>query len=121
MNPKLMIWISVALSAFAQIFLKRGLTNVQASGPRKPGVLPLIFGVARQSYIWYWAFCFVVAMGLWLVGLQKLDLSYAYPLVSVGYVLVTFLSAVFFNERVDGQRWLAVAVISLGVILVAGS
>jgi drug/metabolite transporter (DMT)-like permease len=34
---------------------------------------------------------------------------------------VTFLSAVFFNEQVDRRRWLAVAVISLGVILVAGS
>ena len=121
MNPKLMIWISVALSAIAQIFLKRGLMNFQAAGPRRPGVVSLVLGVARQSYIWYWGFCFVVAMALWLAGLQKLDLSYAYPLVSVGYVLVTFLSAVFFRERVDAQRWLAVGVISLGVILVAGS
>ena len=121
MNPKLMIWISVGLSAVAQIFLKHGLTNLQAAGPRKPGPLPLVCGVVRQSYIWYWGFCFVVAMALWLAGLQKLDLSYAYPLVSIGYVLVTFLSAVFFNEQVDRRRWLAVAVISLGVILVAGS
>ena len=60
-------------------------------------------------------------MGLWLGGLQKLDLSYAYPLVSVGYVLVTLLSAVVVHERVDGRRWLAVGVISLGVILIAGS
>jgi drug/metabolite transporter (DMT)-like permease len=121
MNPKLMIWISVVLSAVAQIFLKHGLSNLQAEGPRKPGVLPLIFGVIRQTYIWYWGFCFVLAMALWLAGLQKLDLSYAYPLVSIGYVLVTFLSWLFFNERVDGRRWLAVAVICLGVVLVAGS
>ena len=60
-------------------------------------------------------------MGLWLVGLQHLDLSYAYPLVSLGYVLVTLLSAVCFDEQVNRQRWLAVAVISLGVILIAGS
>jgi undecaprenyl phosphate-alpha-L-ara4N flippase subunit ArnE len=62
-----------------------------------------------------------VAMMLWLAGLSKLDLSYAYPLVSVGYVLVTFLSAVLFHEEVNAQRWLAVAVISSGVVLVAGS
>ena len=121
MNPKLMIWISVLLSAVAQIFLKRGLTNLQAEGNRGPGVLGLVGGVIRQQFIWYWGFCFVLAMALWLAGLQKLDLSYAYPLVSVGYVLVTFLSPVLFHERVDRQRWLAVAVISLGVVLVAGS
>ena len=121
MNPKLMIWISVLLSAVAQIFLKRGLTDLQAEGERGPGVFRLIAGVMRQKFIWCWGICFVVAMALWLAGLQKLDLSYAYPLVSVGYVLVTFLSAVLFHERVDRQRWLAVAVISLGVIMVAGS
>jgi drug/metabolite transporter (DMT)-like permease len=121
MNPKLMIGISVALSAIAQIFLKRGLTNMQADGSRRHGLLGLVMGVCRQGFIWAWGVCFVVAMALWLAGLQKVDLSYAYPLVSAGYILVTFLSAVLFHERVDGHRWLAVAVFCLGVILVAGS
>lgn len=115
-----MIWISVLLSALAQIFLKQGLTRLQAE-KRNPGVVSLAFGVVKQGFIWLWGVCFVVAMGLWLAGLQKLDLSYAYPLVSIGYVLVTLLSAVFFKERVDGNRWLAVAVICVGVMLIAGS
>lgn len=115
-----MIWISVVLSAVAQIFLKRGMTDLQKP-PRTPGVLGLLVALLRQKFIWAWGLCFVAAMALWLVGLQKLDLSYAYPLVSFGYVLVTVLSAVFFHERVDAQRWLAVAVISLGVVLIAGS
>jgi undecaprenyl phosphate-alpha-L-ara4N flippase subunit ArnE len=121
MNPKVMIWISVALSAIAQIFLKQGLTNLQAHDRSSQGLLGLAIGIIAQRFIWLWGICFIAAMGLWLVGLQKLDLSYAYPLVSVGYVLVTLLSAVVVHERVDGRRWLAVGVISLGVILIAGS
>jgi undecaprenyl phosphate-alpha-L-ara4N flippase subunit ArnE len=121
MNPKLMIWISVALSAFAQIFLKRGLTNLQNEPAGHAGLFGLAVAIIRQGFIWLWGLCFVVAMALWLAGLQKLDLSYAYPLVSIGYVLVTILSALFFHERVDGNRWMAVAVISLGVMLIAGS
>ena len=120
MNPKAMIWISVALSAVAQIFLKRGLTNFQTRGG-KPGMLCLATSIVSQPFIWLWGICFVAAMGLWLGGLQKLDLSYAYPLVSIGYVLVTLLSAVVVKERVDRHRWLAVGVISLGVVLIAGS
>lgn len=120
MNPKTMIWVSVVLSALAQIFLKRGLTSLQME-KRSPGVVSLAFGVAKQGFVWLWGVCFVVATVLWLAGLQKLDLSYAYPLVSIGYVLVTILSAVFFKERVDGNRWLAVAVICVGVMLIAGS
>jgi drug/metabolite transporter (DMT)-like permease len=121
MNPKAMIWISVALSAIAQIFLKRGLTNLQAHDLGTRGLFGLAMGVLSQGFIWLWGICFVAAMGLWLGGLQKLDLSYAYPLISVGYILVTLLSAVFVHERVDGRRWLAVGVISAGVILIAGS
>ena len=126
MSPKLMIWISVALSALAQIFLKRGLTKLRAQrkenyGRANSGLLGLALGVVRQEFIWLWGICFVVAMALWLAGLQKLDLSYAYPLVSLGYVLVTMLSAIFFRERVDGNRWLAVGVICMGVMLIAGS
>lgn len=121
MNPKLMIWISVALSAVAQIFLKQGLTNLQNQVQGRTGLLGLALGVVSQKFIWFWGFCFVAAMGLWLAALQGLELSYAYPLVSLGYVLVTLLSALIFHERVDRQRWLAVAVISLGVIVIAGS
>jgi undecaprenyl phosphate-alpha-L-ara4N flippase subunit ArnE len=121
MNPKAMIWISVALSAVAQIFLKRGLCNFQASQAGSPNLFRLATGIVSQPFIWLWGICFVAAMGLWLGGLQKLDLSYAYPLVSVGYVLVTILSAMVVHERVDRWRWLAVGIISLGVILIAGS
>jgi undecaprenyl phosphate-alpha-L-ara4N flippase subunit ArnE len=123
MSPKLMIWGSVLLSAVAQIFLKHGLSRVQterAAGAKK-GALNLLTGITTQSSIWLWGACFVVATGLWLLGLQKLELSYAYPLVSFGYVLVSLLSLVFFRERVDRQRWLAVVVISVGVFLIASS
>jgi undecaprenyl phosphate-alpha-L-ara4N flippase subunit ArnE len=120
-NPKLLIWISVVLSALAQIFLKHGLSNLQrqSSGDRR--VHALAMGMICQGFIWLWGICFVAATGLWLLGLQSLDLSYAYPLVSFGYVLVSLLSAFFFRERVDGYRVAAVAVIGVGVILIAGS
>ena len=123
MSPKVMIWTSVVLSAVAQIFLKHGLSRFQIArengGQRGP--LNLLIGVVSQTSIWFWGACFVGATGLWLLGLQKLELSYAYPLVSFGYVLVSLLSRILFHERVDRYRWLAVAVISLGVFLIASS
>jgi len=41
--------------------------------------------------------------------------------VSFGYVLVNLLSWMFFQEKVDRYRWAAVAVISAGVWMIAGS
>lgn len=120
MSPKLMIWISVNLSALAQIFLKQGLNKMQQSR-NGGGIVSLAFGIVRQTYVWLWGICFVLATALWLLGLQKLELSYAYPLVAFGYVIVNVLSAVFFHESVNRNRWIAVAVIGLGVMLIAGS
>jgi len=120
MSPKLMIWISVTLSAVAQIFLKQGLSRLQQNR-NGGGIGSLILGVVRQAYVWLWGICFVLATALWLLGLQKLELSYAYPLVAFGYVLVNILSALFFHESVNRNRWIAVAVIGLGVMLIAGS
>lgn len=119
MNPKLMIWISVLLSAVAQMFLKQGMTGLKRRGVTGP--LDLVLGVALQGWIWLWAASFVIATVLWLLGLQRLELSYAYPLLSIGYVLVNLLSVIFFHERVDRMRWLAVAIISAGVVLISGS
>jgi drug/metabolite transporter (DMT)-like permease len=121
MNPKLMIWASVVLSALAQIFLKQGLSHLQGTIGANKNLRSLGLGVIRQVFVWFWGVCFAVATVLWLLGLQKLQLSYAYPLVAAGYVLVSILSAIFFHEGVDRNRWAAVAVISLGVMLIAGS
>jgi undecaprenyl phosphate-alpha-L-ara4N flippase subunit ArnE len=117
-----MIWISVTLSALAQVFLKQGLNGLKRkSVPTSRTVLQLALGVAQQWWIWLWAFSFIIATTLWLLGLQKLQLSYAYPLLSIGYILVNFLSVIVFRERVDGMRWIAVAIISAGVVLIANS
>lgn len=120
MNPKLMIWVSVILSAVAQICLKYGLNQV-SGGARRTGIRSLVLKVACQPFIWVWGLCFVAATGLWLLGLQKLQLSYAYPLVSFGFVLVNLLSVLCFRERVNGTRWISVLVICFGVFLIAGS
>jgi drug/metabolite transporter (DMT)-like permease len=122
MSPKLMVWLSVLLSAVAQVFLKHGLNRIAR---RNQGTrllpAPLLLAVAGEGWVWLWGFSFVIATALWLLGVQRLDLSYAFPLLSIGYILVNLLSVLLFRERVDGMRWVAVAIISLGVILIAGS
>jgi drug/metabolite transporter (DMT)-like permease len=58
---------------------------------------------------------------LWMVALSHMDISYAFPLVSASYVLVAVLSRLLLKESIPWQRWLAIAVISLGVALSAGN
>jgi drug/metabolite transporter (DMT)-like permease len=121
-SPKLLIWASVLLSAVAQIFLKTGMTRLRVRAANKEwSAFSLVLGSLGEIFVWLWAFSFVVALLLWIVGLQRVDLSYAYPLVSGGYVLVTVLAALFLREKVQGKRWIAIAVICLGVWLISAS
>ena len=116
-----MVAISVVLGAIAQIFLKHGLAQVKRAQNGPVAILELVRRVAFQPCVWLWALSFVAATGLWILGLQRVDLSYAFPLLSCSYILVSVLSATFFHEHVDRSRWLAVVVISCGVVLIAGS
>ena len=117
MNPKQMIWASIALTSLAQVALKHGLMRIQRESN---GGLRLLVTMVKEGYIWLWGACFAGGTALWLLGLRRLDLSYAYPLLSFGYVLVAAMAALFFRERI-GKRWVAIAVICMGVYLISGS
>jgi drug/metabolite transporter (DMT)-like permease len=121
MDPRLLIWISVVLSAVAQILLKQGMLNLRRDTTSNGGVLALFGGVLKQGFVWMWGVLFVLATVLWVLGIERVDLSYAYPLVSFGYVLVSVLAAIFFKEKVRADRWIAIFVICIGVYLIAGS
>lgn len=121
-TAKLVIWVSVILSGLGQVFLKKGMMRVRHKQARPvPGIARLVRGVVGEFYVWLWGVTFVAATVLWLFGLRRVDLSYAYPLVSFGYVLVTVLAALLFGEKISRTRWIAIAVICMGVVLIAGS
>lgn len=49
--------------------------------------------------------------------MTKFPLSYAYPFMSLAFVLVMFLSAFFFNEPVTLAKTLGLALIVTGIII----
>jgi undecaprenyl phosphate-alpha-L-ara4N flippase subunit ArnE len=60
-------------------------------------------------------------MLFWIIALRHLDISIAYPLMSLGYVAVTALAMVLLGEKVSKLRWIAVGLITCGAAMVAGS
>jgi drug/metabolite transporter (DMT)-like permease len=111
MNPSAALWTSIVLGSCAQIFLKKGVRGKQAS----------YFALLRSGWVWLWGISFFAATALWLVALSRIQLSYAFPLLSSGYVIVAVLSMVFLKEHISRARWAAILVISLGVAITWGS
>jgi drug/metabolite transporter (DMT)-like permease len=65
--------------------------------------------------------CYLSSSFLWLLLLQRTHLSYLYPMVSLGYVMVVIASCFLFHENVVLIRWIGVGIICIGVTLVSQS
>jgi len=111
-NPLISLSGSIVLSSAAQIFLKRGVGSPDAQSFARRLLSPFVL---------LWGLCFAAATLLWIVALSHMDISYAYPMLGSGYVIVTVVAIVFLKERVSLQRWAAVLVIAIGAMMIAGS
>ena len=60
-------------------------------------------------------------MGLHLMALSRVDISFAYPFLSVSYVLVLIASYFWFGESINGVRIAGIGLICLGTLFVARS
>ncbi|WP_255253027.1 EamA family transporter [Brevibacillus laterosporus] len=58
---------------------------------------------------------------VWIAAIEKVQLSYAYPMAALGYVLVALLSMWIFQEPLSGVRLLGLAIIVVGVIVISRS
>jgi drug/metabolite transporter (DMT)-like permease len=119
MTPVLALWISIALGGAAQIALK-----LSVSGRNRPANVHGLgwwTGLLASGWFWLYVACFGIATALWLLALSDLNISYAFPLLSLNYPIVAFLARFCLKERVPASRWAAIAVICCGVILIAQS
>jgi multidrug transporter EmrE-like cation transporter len=109
------------MAAFGQISLKYGLKQFGSLGRPGLGLLPQVMRAILTPYALLGMCLYAASACLWLVVISPggWALSYAYPMVAIGYVGVVLLSRVFFRETVMPLQWLGVALMCCGLILVA--
>lgn len=107
--------MSVGLAVTGQIFLKQGAS---AEGPIT-GLNKALWVTLFKPLVLLGIFCYGLSSISWLVVLSRTELSFAYPMVALGYVLVFFLSWWFFGEQVTWVRITGLFLICFGVVLVA--
>lgn len=118
---KLLLFIGIMLGAVGQLLLKHGMTRHGRVSIKLKSLIKDMFNLYFHRYIMLGGSLFIVSLGLWTIVLSKLDLSYAYPLVSANFVIVSLLSKAFFKEQIPKYRWLSIFVILIGVVLVTMS
>lgn len=119
LRESILILISVSLSAFSQIILKRGMIseNIQAV-MRQGKVVEIGLAIAKSPLVIGGLFCFALSAVVWLFVLSRVPLSHAYPFVALGIVATVISGAAIFGESVSLPAMAGVALIVSGVILV---
>lgn len=109
----------VFLTALAQILLKAGMSSPAIQQAMSSG-LRSVYGLALSSpAIWGGMLCFGASAGLWLLVLGRLEVSMAYPLISLGVVLTTLAGIFILGESVSLYKVLGVTLIVAGVIILS--
>lgn len=111
-NAFLLLIGSIILGVAGQVLLKRGMTKLPGFQVRNA------LALAGSPEIVGGFLAYGLSTLLYLRSLASLDLAQAYPMVSLGYVLVVLFSRLFFREAVSRSRWVAVLIICAGVALV---
>jgi len=121
-----MTWVliltGVGLNAAAQLLLKvatRPLANM--SGFTVDTLTSSVWILCRSAPFWTGMVCYGASLCVWLAALSKAPVSIAYPMLSLGYVVVAAVSFAWLGESMTTAKMLGIALICVGVILVSRS
>ena len=117
-----MILAGVLLNAGAQLLLKAGTRAIGVIGASGAGGFALAqtaLNVALQPFIVAGLLCYVLSVGIWIVALSRVDVSVAYPMLSIGYVVNAFAAWWLFGEALTPMRLAGLTVILIGVVLIS--
>jgi len=116
----LLIVASVMLAGIAQITLKAGVNRVtEAQGGQLRFDAEALGAIVTSWVVLAGLALFGLSAVLWIFALSRASLSFAYPFAALGYVLIVGFSVFVLHETVPPLRWLGVAFICVGIVLVA--
>lgn len=112
---------SIALSVAAQFSLKAGMSSLAVKvALAEPLSIRTAFEVLTNRYVFLGFALYGIGAVVWLGVLARWDVSKAYPMVGLGFVLTAIVGALI-GEHITLIRVLGIGLICTGVILVGRS
>ena len=114
-----LILLAVLLGATGQVIMKMGMKiygEVSATS-----VWGQLVPILKVPQVFLGFVCYGLSAVLWIAVVSNVDLSLAYPMVSVAYVLVFVASWLFLGESINVTRIVGLAIIVAGVLVISRS
>ena len=113
--------MGVILNALAQLGLKMATATTGAIEGNWRGMNLAARDLSASPAFWLALAAYGVSVVVWIVGLSRLPLSQAYPVLSIGYIIAALLAWGILGETISVARWTGIALIIAGVLLVTGT
>ncbi len=115
------LFTGVLLNAGAQLLLKAGTNSLGVITLTRDNWWDMLWRMGTQGHFVAGVVFYMVSLLVCIMGLSRVPVSVAYPLLSLGYVINAVAAHYLFGEAVTVTRWLGIGFIVLGVWLVARS
>lgn len=121
MNYLHFILFTVMTNAAAQLMLKHGMMTMGPVTFDDVNPILKILQIVFSPWIFAGLTVFVISMASHLYVLSKVELSFAYPFLSLAYVAVALFAYFVFREDLNALRIAGIAFICIGTVLIAQS
>jgi multidrug transporter EmrE-like cation transporter len=114
-----LIFTGVLLNAIAQLALKQGMRQIGHFDFTPSTLLAMSWRIGTNGYVVFGLACYVVSVAVWLLALSRVEVGFAYPMLSVGYIVTAIAAFYLFGEALNPVRIAGIAVIIFGVFLIS--
>lgn len=115
------ILFTVLTNAAAQLMLKQGMLTLGDISFAGTNPLLKILQIVFSPWVFFGLTTFVISMASHLYVLSKVELSFAYPFLSLAYVAVAVFAYYLFSEDLNALRIAGIGFICIGTVLIAQS
>ncbi len=116
-----LILAGVLLNAVAQLALKASVSATGIIQLDMQSLLSSAGSLATNLWLWVGLVCYGISVIVWILALSRVDVSIAYPMLSIGYIVNALAASHLFNEPLGMEKVVGIGVIILGVYILARS
>lgn len=119
MNVFTYLLLSIFINTSSHLFLKKGVVTVNGKSVTQESEGSIIKAYIAQPAIWVGILLNGLAAFFWLIALSVVDLSYAFPFLSLNYILIPVGAMLLYKEKLSRSRVIGISIICVGILLIA--
>lgn len=116
-----LVLTGVLLNAVAQLALKASVSDTGIISLDFQSLLSSAGSLASNIWLWLGLICYAISVVVWILALSRVDVSIAYPMLSIGYIVNAVAAWHLFDEPMNIGKVVGIGIIIVGVYILARS